>query len=91
MPESNFLEQEQKFRVCGYVGGRWFCWQEAIGTILRIAVPAVGMRIIRFRMRIRIMVHAGGYGFYKGGVHVGNSAESYTLVNVFNHRQNTKT
>lgn len=36
------------------VGGRWFCWQEAIGTILRIAVPAVGMRIIRFRMRIRI-------------------------------------
>lgn len=53
----------KQFRVCGY---RWrafvCCWQEAIGTILRIAVLGRGMRIIRCRMRMRIMARAVGYG-----------------------------
>lgn len=41
---------------------RSVCWQEAIGTIHRIAVLGRGMRIIRCRIRMRIMARAVGYG-----------------------------
>jgi len=38
----------------------WCSWRGAAGTSLRTAVPAVGMRVVRFRVRMSFMARAGG-------------------------------
>ena len=38
----------------------WFSRREAAGTTLRTAVPAVGLRVLRFRLRLPILARASG-------------------------------